>query len=150
MDTIHGEGAIHINRSPDEVFEFLCDPDVDPAELTPLEDRITDWQALCEVGSTSRVMIEFAARKLNCLARCTAFEPSRLLATRLEGDLEGEQVWQLAPESGGTRLHLALDFVEPVWLPTYLQDDTTAARWGERLAEATLANVKAALEGTTH
>lgn len=148
MDTLHAEGSTYIDRSEREVFEFLCNPDVDPAELTPMEDEVTEWSPTQGIGSVCRSTIEFAARELESVARCIEFEPPHRLSLRLEGDLEGTQQWWLSPENGGTRIQLTLDLVKPRWMPAYLRDETTAARWGQTLVDQTLENVKSALEKT--
>ena len=146
MDRFQAEGNTLIRRSPDDVFKFLCYPDVDPADLTPMEDRVVEWQEMQGVGALSRMTIELAARELDCVCRCTEFEPPHRLATRLEGDLEGTQTWRLASENGGTRLHLSLDIARPEWTPAYLRDEQVAKNWGQTLVDQTLENVKAALE----
>lgn len=140
------EGSTLIRRAPDEVFTFLCDPDVDPADLTPMEDRVVEWQDRRGVGSQCRMTIELAARELECVSRCIEFEPPRKLVTRLEGDLEGTQTWRLKGEDGDTRLHLSLDLARPAWTPEYLRDEQTASNWGQMLVDQTLENVKSALE----
>ena len=146
MDTIQAEGTVHIHRSPEQVFAFLCNPNVDPAALTPMEDRFVEWQEMSGVGSICRSVVEFAARELNCTTRCTEYEPPHRLATRMEGDLVGAQNWRLSPAGTGTELHLSLSIEKPIWLPSYLRDETTAERWGEMLVEQTLENVRSALQ----
>lgn len=148
MDTgrFQAEGSTRIRRAPDEVFRFLCNPDVDPADLTPMEDRIVEWQEMQGVGSLCRMTIELAARELECVSRCIEFEPPHRLATRLEGDLEGSQTWRLAKENGDTRLQLSLDVARPEWTPEYLRDEQAAKNWGQMLVDQTLENVKSALE----
>jgi len=145
-DRFQAEGNTRIARSPDEVFRFLCDPDVDPADLTPMEDRVVEWQKMEGVGSLCRMTIELAARELECVSRCIEFEPPHKLATRLEGDLEGTQTWRLANEDEDTRLHLSLDMARPQWTPEYLRDERVAGNWGQMLVDQTLENVKSALE----
>lgn len=149
MNKIQATGSTHINRSSEEVFEFLCDPDVDPAELTPMEDRITDWQAMRGVGSSCRTTIEFVARELECTTTCIEFDPPHRLTTQIDGDLAGTQRWQLTPQEDGTQLQLTFEMVEPQWLPAYLREETTAARWAQMLVDQTLTNVKSALESLT-
>ncbi|MDQ4075454.1 MAG: SRPBCC family protein [Chloroflexota bacterium] len=145
-NTIHAEGSTRIERSVGEVFEFLCNPSIDLAELTPTEDRVTEWSEIRGVGSVRRFTVEIAARQLDYSARCVEFEPPHRLGAQLEGELEGSQVWELTPEAGGTHAQLTIDIVKPQWTPAYLRDETTAARWGQMLVDQTLANVKSALE----
>lgn len=147
MERFEAEGSTVIARSPQEVFAFLCEPDVDPAELTPMEDRVVEWQETKGVGSVSRTTIQFAARELDVTSTCVEFEPPERLAVKLEGDLQGRQLWQLAEEDGGTRLHLDLDIVRPEWTPRYLQEEQVAEHWTQMLVDQTLENVKGALEG---
>lgn len=148
MHTFHTEADILIERSVNETFEFLCNPPLDRAELTPLEDTVTSLNETKGVGSSRRITIELAARKLDCVFHCVKFEPPHQLVMRLEGDLEGIQTWQLTAEGNGTRAHLLFEVVAPSWTPVYLQDEVVADRWSHRLAEETLANIKAILESS--
>lgn len=147
MDKLQGQADVFINRSREETFKFLCDPDVDPAELTPFEDKIIEGGTTHGVGYVCRTTIDLAARELDCTTRCIEYDPPRRLVTRLEGDLEGTQAWELRPENDGTRAQLSFEVVKPEWLPAYLKDKTTGARWSQRLVEQTLENVKTTLEG---
>ncbi|MFQ5593634.1 MAG: SRPBCC family protein [Anaerolineae bacterium] len=146
MDALHAEGSTLINQPAGDVFEFLCNPHVDPAELTPFEDRVTERSETPGVGAVLRTTVELAARKLDCLARCVEFEPPHKLAMRLEGDLEGTQTWRLSPEGEGTVVQLDIRIVAPEWLPAYLRNERTASRWAQTLVDQTLANVKTALD----
>lgn len=146
MTTFRTEADILINRSVNETFEFLCSPNLDRAELTPLEDTVTPMNQTRGVGATRRMTIELAARKLNCLAHCVEFEPPHRLVMRVEGDLEGMQAWKLVAEGDATRAYLTFEVAAPVWTPAYLHDQATAERWSRWLAEETLAKVKALLE----
>jgi uncharacterized protein YndB with AHSA1/START domain len=146
METLHAKASIFINRPINRTFEFLCDPRVDPTELTPLEEHVTERSQTVGVGFVCRATIELAARELSCETRCIELEPPHRLVTRLEGDLEATQVWELAPEEEGTRAELSIEIIAPKWLPAYLRDETTAARWTKVLAEQTLAKLKASLE----
>lgn len=149
MERFEAEGSTVIARSREAVFTFLCQPDVDPAELTPMEDRVVEWERTKGVGAVSRTTIEFAARELDVTSTCIEFDPPRQLAVALSGDLEGRQVWRLAEEDGGTRLHLDLDLARPEWTPQYLKDEQVAENWGQMLVDQTLENVKGALEGAS-
>jgi hypothetical protein len=146
MHPFHTEADILIERSVDETFEFLCNPSLDRRELTPLEDTFTSLNQTKGVGSSRRITIEVAARKLDCVFHCVTYEPPHHLVMRLEGDLEGIQTWQLTAEGNHTRARLLFEVAAPVWTPVYLQDEIVADRWSHRLAEETLANIKTAIE----
>jgi uncharacterized protein YndB with AHSA1/START domain len=150
MEPLHCESSIYIDRPIGEVFEFLANPSVKPEELTPLEDWVEERDEVRGVGAERRATVEFAARVLEYVARCTEYEPPHRLSSQFEGDLEGNETWQLVSESSGTRVQLTLNFVRPEWTPAYLRDKTTADRWGQMLVDQTLANVKAALEQPAH
>lgn len=145
MERFQAEGSVFLAREPGEVFGFLCDPAVDAAELTPMEDRVVAGQGTKGVGSTTRTTVELAARELDVVSRCVEFEPGQKLALGLEGDLQGSQVWQMAAEGDGTRLHLALDIERPAWTPAYLQEEQAAQNWAQMLVDQTLENVRRAL-----
>lgn len=149
MDTerFQAEGSTVIGRSRQAVFAFLCDPGVDPAALTPMEDEVVAWQETKGVGSVTRTTIELAARELEVTSTCVEFEPPQQLGLRLEGDLQGTQRWRLEEADSGTRLYLALDIARPEWTPQYLKQEQVAQNWGRMLVDQTLENVKAALEG---
>ena len=146
VSTLKAGGSTYINRPLNETFEFLCNPAVEPTDLSPFEEKMVEREALWGVGATCRSIIELAARELSCTTRCVEYEPPRRLATRLEGDLEGHQNWILSAENGGTRAELSLEFTAPKWLPGYLHDEVNAARWSQTLVEQTLTRVKTALE----
>lgn len=148
MHTFHSEADILIERSVNETFEFLCNPSLDRAELTPLEDTITSLNETKGVGSSRRVTIELAARKLDCVFYCVTFEPPHQLVMRVEGDLEGIQTWQLTAEGNHTRARLLFEVAAPLWTPGYLRDEVVADRWSHRLAEETLTNIKTILESS--
>ena len=146
MTRFQAEDSTLVHRAPDEVFRFLCDPDLDPAQLTPMEDRVEEWQGLKGVGSLCRTTVSLAARDLDCVSRCVEFEPPERVVLQLEGDIKGKQTWHVTPENGDTRLHLALDLEAPQWTPEYLRDEQVAQNWGQMLVDQTLENVKEALE----
>ncbi|MBI3943153.1 MAG: SRPBCC family protein [Chloroflexi bacterium] len=146
MDQLHCDGSIYINRPIDEVFDFICNPDVDLAELTPMEDEVTESNVIRGVGATIRLTVEFAARKLTYVCRCVEYTPPHRLAQEFEGELEGMQTWHLRPEGEHTLAHLMIDLVLPKWTPAYLHDKTTAEHWGQMLVDQTLNNVKSAIE----
>lgn len=145
MERFQAEGSTFIGRSVREVFAFLCDPDVDAAALTPMEDRVVEGEGTKGVGSVTRTTIELAARELDVTSRCVAFEPPHKMAMSLEGDLQGSQMWEMAQEGDGTQLHLALDIERPDWMPQYLQEEQAAKNWAQMLVDQTLENVKMAL-----
>ena len=150
MENFEAEGSTFIDRPVEEVFDFICNPDVDPAELTPMEDRVTDWQELGGVGAFYRATIELAARELDCVVHCVEHERPRKLTTHMEGDLESRQRWQLAPENGGTRLSLDIELERPHWVPPYLREERAARNWAQMLVEQTLALVRGAMQGERH
>ncbi|MSP12256.1 MAG: hypothetical protein EXR62_04775 [Chloroflexi bacterium] len=146
MDQLHCDGTTYIDRPMDEVFDFICNPKVDRAELTPMEDKVTESHIVSGVGSTIRMTVEFAARKLTFVSRCVEHNPPQRLTQQFEGDLEGTQTWNLETEGAGTLVHLVINLLLPTWTPAYLKDKTTAEHWGQMLVDQTLDNIKSAIE----
>lgn len=146
MKPIHCEDSTYIDRPITEVFEFLANPSIKQEKLTPLEDQVIKQNELRGLGAVSRATVEFAARQLEYLTRCTEYEPPHRLTRQFEGDLEGSERWQLTTENTGTHAQLTLHLVRPDWTPAYLRDNTTANRWGHMWVDQTLANIKSALE----
>ncbi len=146
MDRFYAEDSVSIERPPEDVFRFLSTPPVERAELTPLEEMVLGDEDITGVGAVVRTTLEFAARELHYVARCTRYDPPHRLELRFEGDLQGTQAWHLTPEGTGTRASMTLDIVEPVWTPAYLRDRITAEHWTKMLVDQTLSNVKAGVE----
>jgi uncharacterized protein YndB with AHSA1/START domain len=147
MKPLHCKGSTYIDQPVAEVFEFLANPKINPEELTPLEDEVTERDQMPGIGTETHMTVEFAARELKYVARCTEYKPPHRLVSQLEGDMmEGTEAWDLASQRDGTRAYLTLELIRPEWTPAYLRDDITADRWGQMLVDQTLANVKSAVE----
>ncbi len=134
------EDRVQVGHPQEVVFDLLCMPKKH-AELSPLELRIVKGEPFRGVGDTYRGTGEFAARKIDCSMRCTAFERPHLLAMELTGEMQGKEEWRLEPVGEGTEVLLSVDYEAPAWLPVYLRDETTAQNWVNTMVAQTLGNL---------
>ena len=140
MPRLEAEHRVQVGYPAEAVFDLLCIP-TKHAKLSPLELRIVKGERFNRVGDTYKGIGEFAARKVECSMRCTAFDRPHLLTMELIGEMSGKEEWQLKPADVGTEVRLSVGYAAPEWLPVYLRDETTAQNWINTMVSQTLGNL---------
>ena len=142
---VRAGGSVLITAPIEAVFKLISDFDTRVNAISPLEAHA---ETQGEPGLESRYQgeLKIAGRVLRYDARASVHEPPTLLVVEMEGDVSGEQVFNLAEEVNATRLNLELQYlVLPEW-PSYYREEPTRTRFAETLVSQTLANIQAALE----
>jgi hypothetical protein len=73
------------------------------------------------------------------------FVPDERFVTQSQGGIESTLIWGFAPDNGGTRIDLAVEYTVPVPVLGRLAE-ALVVRQNERELETTLANVKERVE----
>ena len=80
-----GEAAIHIERSPHDVFAVLSDVEQNPRwSSSTIESRVTSLGPI-GVGSTAHEVSRSLGRRIEVDTEVVAFEPDRLLGVLVTG-----------------------------------------------------------------
>ena len=142
---VRAGGSVVIAAPIEAVFKFITDPDTRLDAISPLE---THMEAQGELRSELLYLCELkiAGRVVRNQARTSVYEPPTRLVMEMDGDITGEQVYNLAQEANATRLNLDLQFTVPPEWPSYYREEPTRTRFVETLVSQTLANIQAALE----
>ena len=142
---VRARGSVDIAAPIEAVFEFITDPDTRLDAISPLEAHM---ETQGELGSELLYLweLKIAGRVVRHQARTSVYKPPTRLVMEMDGDITGEQVYNLAQEANATRLNLDLQYtVLPEW-PSYYREEPTRTRFAETLVAQTLANIQAALE----
>ena len=142
---VRAGGSVLIAARIEAVFKFISNPDTRLNGISPLEVHIeTQGESVPE--SRYQGELKIAGRVLRYQARTSVYEPPARLVMEMDGDITGEQVYNLAQEANATRLNLDLQYAVPPEWPSYYREEPTRTRFAETLVSQTLANIQAALE----
>ena len=142
---VRAGGSVLIAARIETVFKFISNPHTRLDAGSPLEVHI-ETQGESVLESRYQGELKIAGRVLRYDARTSVHEPPTRLVVEMEGDVSGEQVFNLAEEANATRLNLDLQYSVPPELPSYYREEPTRTRFAETLVSQTLANIQAALE----
>lgn len=142
---VRAGGSVLIAARIEAVFKFISNPHTRLGAVSPLEVHIeTQGESVPE--SRYQGELKIAGRVLRYDARTSVCEPPTRLVMEMDGDITGEQVYNLAQEANATRLNLDLQYTVPPEWPSYYREEPTRTRFAETLVSQTLANIQAALE----
>ena len=146
--TTHIEKSIDIARSPEEVFDFLCNIDRLPDWATTVVDtRVADQPI--KHGSTFKQVIRVIGKNLETEGRVTEFDRPRRMASEATAPGGGRLVMRdiVEPRGSGSHVRLDFDYDVPGGLLGDLINELYLERRATREAEHSLQNLKDILEG---
>ncbi|MCH8338542.1 MAG: SRPBCC family protein [Chloroflexi bacterium] len=142
---VHAGGGVLIDAPIETVFRFISEPETRSDAISPLEAH-TEAQGELSSELLYRCEVIIAGRVVRHQARTSVYEPPTRLVMEMDGDIPGEQVYNLAQEANATRLNLDLRYSVPPDWPSYYREEPTRTGFAETLVSQTLANIQAALE----
>jgi ligand-binding SRPBCC domain-containing protein len=141
------EDSVTINRSPEDVWAFLTDPD----NLTTYESQVTELEQLTEgevaAGTRFRGVSKVLGRPITWTSEIVRFEPVSAYATKtVEAKLPFAVAWTLTPEGDGTRMDYRLEAESGLGGVFGKLGEPVVVKAQQRTLRTNLANLKALLE----
>jgi uncharacterized membrane protein len=140
----HIERAIHIERSPNEVFAVLTDLDRLPDWATVvIETREVSDRPL-RAGCTFRQRIRVLGREIESEWRIADYDPPRTVGYEASAPDGGTLTMQqtVSPSDGGSEVKLLLDYELPGGVLGELLDRAVVEAQNEKEAERSLQRLK--------
>jgi carbon monoxide dehydrogenase subunit G len=102
--------SIHIDRAPDEVFDFVMDVPNDARWRTGVVEAAFTSDGPVRVGSTGYDAVENGSKRMEATWEVVAFEPGAHARWNLtSGPIRGTGGYLCEPEGDGTRFTLEAD-----------------------------------------
>ena len=137
------EKSITIDAPVEKVFAYLRDP-MSNLEIMPSMVQVS--QVAGEgVGAEFRWVYRMAGMNLEGKSTVLEFVPDKRFVTQSQGGIESTWIWDFAPDNGGTRIDLAVEYTVPIPVLGRLAE-SLVVRQNERELETTLANIKERVE----
>ena len=137
------EKSITIDAPVEKVFAYLRDP-MSNLEIMPSMVQVS--QVAGEgVGAEFRWVYRMAGMNLEGKSTVLEFVPDERFVTKSQGGIESTWIWDFAPDNGGTRIDLAVEYTVPIPVLGRLAE-SLVVRQNERELETTLANIKERVE----
>ena len=137
------EKSITIDAPVEKVFAYLRDP-ISNLEIMPSMVQVS--QVAGEgVGAEFRWVYRMAGMNLEGKSTVLEFVPDERFVTKSQGGIESTWIWDFAPDNGGTRIDLAVEYTVPIPVLGRLAE-SLVVRQNERELETTLANIKERVE----
>lgn len=138
------ERDVWIDAQPEQVFEYLADPENHPNVMPSLQ-RVENIEALPNGGHKGEFRFKMVGVPVTGRFEDTEYVPNELRAYEMTGDTEGSMRYSVAPKNGGTHVTCVLDATFPSRvLDTVLRP--VAKRYNEREIETMLGNLKTVME----
>ena len=138
------EASTYINRSPEDVFDFITTPANNPRWQTGVE--VFEWtsQPPHGVGSTLKMVASLVGRTVEAAVEITRWDPPNESKSRaIGGPARIEMSVKLSPQGSGTLLVLE---VQVELGGTYRLMERMASRQAERQFQSDLVSLKRLLE----
>lgn len=104
------EKTIFINRQPQEVFDYITNPDNDSEWRTTAVSAEWTSDGPVGVGSTLRTVGKFLGRKIDSTNQVTVWDPPNQYAFKsIDGSIPVEISQTLVAEDNGTQLTINLE-----------------------------------------
>ena len=103
------EESVTINRSADEVFDFVTTPENDSMWTSTAVERRRETEGPINVGSRIKAVDKFLGRKIESTFEVTEHEPGRRSSVRLSGPVSATGSYILEPMNGATRFRWVMD-----------------------------------------
>ena len=95
--------SVQINRSPQDVFDYVADPANDPNWQGPVESSQWTSEGPPGMGSTQETVIKFLGRKIESTAEVTMWDPPNTMGVKSTGgpmDFHGSYGFESTSEGG--------------------------------------------------
>jgi hypothetical protein len=129
-----------ISNSPEAVMDYIADVRHRPLYLPSLK-AVSDVKGGPGAGTTWKWTWVMFGLEFQGTGRCLDYQPARLCSFRTEGGLESTWTYRAAPEGGGTRLTIEVEYKVPDSLLSRLRPDPHKAE-----AEHVVYNLKTILD----
>lgn len=100
----HIQEVVHIDRTPQEAFDYVTDP----ANQTTIQSNLIEFEAdgpRLEKGSNASGVIRVAGRRIEWTSEVTEYHPGERLEMRsVRSPMEFHITWQFEPEADGCRI----------------------------------------------
>jgi carbon monoxide dehydrogenase subunit G len=99
------ESSVFINRTPQEVFDFISDPANNAKFQSSTESAEWVTEGPPGVGSIFKTKVKFLGRTIEANAQFTGWDPPRMYAVKtISGPIPFESTARLEPQGEGTLL----------------------------------------------
>ncbi len=137
------EDDIYVNAPPEDVFEFMDDPENQVA-VTPSLSSVKSVDELPK-GRRVEYVYSMAGASMNGTVETVEYDPPSLMLWTLDGSIEGQIRQVFDSENGGTRATYAAEYTVPVPALRGLAE-SVVERYNRREVTTTLENLKDAVE----
>ncbi len=137
------EKSITIDAPVEIVFAYLRDP-MSNLEIMPSMVQVSPVAGE-GVGAEFRWVYRMAGMNFEGKSTVLELVPDERFVTQSQGGIESTWIWDFAPDNGGTRIDLAVEYTVPVPVLGRLAE-ALVVRQNERELETTLANIKERVE----
>ena len=139
------ERSVVIERSPEEVFAFVSDPENDVRWVSPIEEQWKTSEGAPGVGTTYLGVGRFLGRRFEGTFEIAHYEPNRNIVLRpTSGPLQFTGSRTVEGVADGTRFTYAWEGQTGGFF--WLLPDSLMVLVGQRQLDAYLANLKGVLE----
>ncbi len=138
------EKSITINAPTEKVFEYIIGP-TNLLEIWPSMIEAKDIQPLPNGGNKFRWVYKMAGIRFEGTSEITEFVPNQRTVSITKGGVEGEVIWEVQSEGGGTDVTLKSEYTVPIPLIGKLAD-AIIVKLNDNEGETVLANLKARME----
>jgi uncharacterized protein YndB with AHSA1/START domain len=136
--------SIHINASPDRVFDYVDQP----------ENLLVVWPSLIEVAGVQKKaggghgfdwVYKMAGMRFHGRADSIRVERPRLLETKNDAGIPSKFRWTFEAKNGGTQVGLDIEYTIPTPVVGKIAE-AAVAKMNEHETEMLLANIKHTME----
>ena len=146
METRTIEVETHIDNTPEAVISYIADVRNRLNYLTMLKS-VSDIQGdPSAAGTTWKWEWSVLGLEFEGTGRCLEHEPGRLYRMQSEGDIRSTWTYSAAPDEGGTRLTIALEYEVPKSVIPLLPVGAAAEALRKSEAERVLRKLKEILD----
>ncbi len=138
--------TIHVGAPPEEVFEFMDDPENQVA-VTPSLSAVENVEELLK-GRRVEYVYSMAGATMHGTVETVEYDPPNLMLWTLDGTIEGQIRQEFEPEDGGTLVTYAAEYTVPVPALKGLAEPVVE-RYNRREVQTILENLKDAVETRT-
>ncbi len=138
------EVSVVINRSVEEIFEFLANPENDPKWQSGVLEAEQTSKGPSGVGATNREVRKFMGRRIDQTFEVTEYEQNRMIKQKTtSGPMTLDTIYAFESVEGGTRVTIGGEGDSGGF---FKLADPLINRMAKRQMEADLDNLKDLLE----
>jgi uncharacterized membrane protein len=137
------EKSVHIDAPVERVFAYLRDP-MSNLEWLPGIMEVTNVSGE-GVGARFRWVYKMAGIALEGESTALEFVPNEQFVTESKSGIISTWNWDFAPDNGGTKIELTVDYVVPIPVLGKLAE-AVVVRQNERVLDTALENIRSRME----